>query len=565
MPVNIKAPDHRFHRMFVDAQLYQEAWRERNNDNFSYYDGDQWTNSEKETLNARGQQAIVLNIIRPTIDMVCAMYSQRKADYQVVGREMSDDETAGVLTELLKQVYDQNDYDYYEGNLFRTGVTGGMGWVQIGVEKDEMDEYQLRLDHVPWEEIFWDPYFRKPDGSDARYIIRQIWMDRDQVVRKWPDKGTELNVYFDAYREDFEGQEYNAQYNTGSSEFAYYDHRNRRVAINEVWYTDEQGNYRHCVYTSNIFLKGSEEDSDNTYPFEGLNAFPLVPFIASRTRKGEPQGIVEWVKPIQDTLNKVYSKWQWNICTRQVVMEEDAVDDPDLVRAEVSKPNGLIMLRPGGGSKFQILKNIEESAHLSNMMQFLVGMGQRVSGVNDALLGMGGVNARSAEQEASRLLQGAQMQTSLLENLMFTKKRIAHILLRLMGIYYTDKRTVRVTQPNGAYNYYLLNEPYEDDQGNEIFYQIEDVLRYDVVLRPVPAFNSVRQNTLTALMEGAKAGAIPPPVVSKMAVELMDYPNKQQIMQEIEQYWQQQMQMQQQQAQVEMAQALGQSGGASPQ
>jgi len=547
--------------MFVDAQLYQEAWRERNNNHFSYYDGDQWTEPEKATLEARGQQATVLNICRPTVDMVCAMYSQRKSDYQVVGREMSDDELAGVLTELLKQAYDQNDYDYYEGQFFRTGVVGGMGWMQVSVKKDELDQHQIHVDHIPWEEVFWDPYFRKPDGSDARYIIRQIWMDRDTVVKRWPNKGEELNVYFDAYREDFEGQEYAAQTNTGSGEFAYYDHRNRRVAINEVWYRDADGKMRHCIYTGTVFLKGSEEDSDNEMPYSAngqqLETFPLVPFIASRNRKGEPQGIVEWILPIQDTLNKVYSKWQWNICTRQVVMEEDAADDPDQVRAEVAKPNGLVMLRPGAGGKFQILKNIEESAHLSGMMQFLVGMGQRVSGVNDALLGMGGVNARSAEQEASRLLQGAQMQTAMLENLMFSKKRIAHVILRLMGLYYTDERTVRITQPNGTHEYYLLNEEYEGADGNPIFYEIKDILRYDVVLKPVPQYSTVRQNTMTSIVEAAKSGALPPEIAAKLIIELVDLPDKQRIIQELEAYQQQQMALQQQQMQMEMAAQAG--------
>jgi hypothetical protein len=549
--------------MFVDAQLYQEAWRERNNNNFSYPDGDQWTAAEEEALQARGQQATVLNICRPTLDMVCAMYSQRKSDFQVVGREMSDDELAGVLTELLKQVYDQNDYDYYEGQLFRTGVTGGMGWMQISVKEDELKQSQIHVDHIPWEEVYWDPYFRRPDGSDARYIIRQIWMDRDTVVKRWPTKADALNSHFDAYREDFEGQEYYAQYNTGSGEFAYYDHRNRRVAINEVWYRDDEGRMRHCIYTSNIFLKGGTEDSQNEMPYrnpdtdEELNAYPLVPYIASRNRKGEPQGVIHWIKPIQDTLNKVYSKWQWNICTRQVVAEEDAVDDPEQVRAEVAKPNGFILTRPGKLGGFQILKNIEESAHLANMMQFLVGMGQRVSGVNDALLGMGGVNARSAEQEASRLLQGAQMQTAMLENLMFSKKRIAHVILRLMGLYYTDERTVRVTQPNGTYEHYLLNQEYEGANGENILYNIENILRYDVVLRPVAAYNSVRQNTMTSIVEAAKSGALPAPIAAKLIIELVDIPDKQRIIQELEQFQKQQEQLAQQQMQAEMAAQAG--------
>ena len=48
--------NHKFHRWLVNAENFERDWRKRNQRNFDFYDGDQWTADEKETLINRGQQ-----------------------------------------------------------------------------------------------------------------------------------------------------------------------------------------------------------------------------------------------------------------------------------------------------------------------------------------------------------------------------------------------------------------------------------------------------------------------------------------------------------------------------
>ena len=94
--------NHKFHRWLVNTENFERDWRKRNQRNFDFYDGDQWTADEKETLINRGQQPTVLNLIRPTIDMVLSLEVEKRSDLQVVGRNPDDVEIGDILTALLK-------------------------------------------------------------------------------------------------------------------------------------------------------------------------------------------------------------------------------------------------------------------------------------------------------------------------------------------------------------------------------------------------------------------------------------------------------------------------------
>lgn len=548
--------NHRFYRMLTEAWQHQQAYREQAILNEAYYDGEQYTAQEKAILAERSQQPCVWNICRPAIDSLHALYVDRKTDIQAVGREIEDDELAGVCTHLLKQGFDENTFAHTESQWFRSAAKAGVGWMAVSagerrIPSNGETEIEIDLTMVHWNEMFWDPYFRKLNGADMRYVIRQIWMDVDQACSLWPDKAEDLKGWLSSFdMEDVEKIEKYAQSsgtNTRESLMYDYDNRSNRIAINECWYFDKDRKLRQCIFADCVFLVGGEQDEDNTDP-HGLNIIPYVPVFAERDRRGLPQGILSYIRELQDSLNKLYSKYQWNMSTRQLIYEDGAIDDIDEVRTQIAKPDGIIRIEQGGMSRIQIPNNIAESTQLVAMMNNIIQMAQRVTGLNDALQGLGGTNARSAQQEAGRQLQGAQMQTAMIENMFAAKQRLAWIYLMMMGKYYDKARVVRIVGSNGNAEYFKINEPYLGADGREHILKMKDAMRFDVVIKLVPAFTTVRQNTLSTFAELAKAGAIPPQIVSKLAIELVDLPDKQRLLKETEQAFQQQAQIASQQA-----------------
>lgn len=570
--------DHRFERQLRGAFNFEKAYRIRNSDiNYPYYDGDQWTTAEKNTLEERHQQATVLNIIRPTVDSILAIQQQRTTNFQIVGRNIDDAPIADLLTKLIKQLYDESDFDFFQSKSFREALIGGIGWTEVSEKKDDTGKSVIVSNKLPWEEVYIDPFYRRPDGSDARYIIRQVWMDIDQVMEIYPDMKDEIRAEHQnliaAIHNDFKGVEERAQLTSEANVNTFDDTMFinptdvRRIAIYEHWYRDSENIVRHVIWFNRVFLKGSEgEDSENASPYD-MNEYPLILTIAVRNKKGEPQGIVDFISTIQESINKLQSKYIWTISARQLLVEEGAVEDPEIAKDEVAKPDGVIVTEQGAltAGRVQVLDNFGESQQLIQNIQLLTSMAERVTGVNAAVLGLGGVNARSAQQENSRLIQGASMQTDILENFNFSKKQISKVVLRLVGQFYTDERVIRVTQPNGSDGFVTLNERSIDEETGvkETLNKIDDILEFDVIFKEVPAFNSVRQLQLREFTELAKIGIFPPEFVAQIFMQLTDMPNKQELLQQLEaslQAQQQQqaaLQQQQQQGTLPFGQAQG--------
>ncbi len=553
-----KKIDHKFHRWLVSAENREKNWRLANEKNFDYYDGEQWTEEEKAILEGRGQQATVLNVIRPTVDMVLALEVDKRVDIQVIGRNADDSDTAELLTELLKQVFDASDADYCISQSFREGIIGGRGWLYIDIERDYDDDEddakptvgQIYLKWVPWEEVYIDPYHRKADGTDARFIIRKVWMDRDELKEIYPEKAERIDSVFN---EAYQGTEHEAQMNAPDRAVEnYYDAKSGRVCLCHCWYRNAKGKIRYVIFSDEIFLYGDPDEDEKNDPPHEIDAYPLIPFYAFRSHKGNPKGLVEFLTDAQDQINKLNSKFLWNMSANRLIYEEGALaDSPEETRMEINRPNGMVALASGGLNKIKIEENLRESSYLSQHMQFLLAMIQRTSGINDSMNGLGGINERSAAQQQNRILQGASMQTQILENLHFAKKQASKVILMLIGCYYTDGIIVRITRPNKEYDYVAINQPTVDANTGKpsgVLNKIDDVLRYDVVLTRVPPFSTTRERTMQLFSEVAKTGIFPPQIVAQVMLEMADIPHKRELMQTAEAYYQQQAAMQQQQA-----------------
>lgn len=554
-----RAPSHKFDRWLRSAQRFEEKWRKSNQQCFQYYDGEQWTPEEAGEIEERGQQATAFNTIRPTVDMVCAQEVERRCDIQVCGREESDDNKAQLMTALLKHVFDVCNLEYYHSICFKEAAIGGRSWLEAGMYTDERGKDMVRIEHVPWENVYLDPYSRKPDASDARFIIKVKWVDRDVLKSLFPEKAEDIDSTFD---DDYKGQEYEAQNQASDRGQAfYYDIKNQRVKVCECWYTVPEKRtvkllneltgaeeekvvnvqaVHFVIFADDLILRGSaESDSANKNPL-GIDLYPLIPVYCMRDRNGRPKGIVKDLIDIQDQLNKLNSKFLWTIASNRIIMEEGAALDADEFREEMQKPDGLGILADGGLSKIRVDEKYRDLSYISNHFQFLLSMEQRISGVNDSMLGFGGTNERSGIMQSTRISQGAAMQTTILENMYFSKQRAALVLLRLIGKYYTDYRVVRVTQPNGLTDNFEFNIPERDEAGNptgRILNKIEDTLYYDVILKKVPPFSSLRERQLTIFAEVLKSNVIPAPIAGKMMIGLSDMPNKQDLILELENFY----------------------------
>lgn len=546
-------PEHRFFRWYEEAWQFEQSWRRANQSNYEYYDGDQWSEDALAILQERDQAPVVMNSIRPTVDSVTSMFMQRQTDIVLSGRQLEDDETAQLMTELVKQVFQLSAFEMYESEVFREGLIGGIGWMEVGLDDDD----QVLVEKVDWNDVWVDPYARKPDISDARYVMRQQWMDSDQLIAEYPEMEGVIFDQWKAWEDSFQGQEYEAQSSGGNESPDYYDHRSRRAAVFDTWYRDKEGEIKFTKWVGGVYLEGGEKDSENENPYSSskgaISRFPLIPFVCSRDTSGHPQGLVKWVKSLQDSMNHLISKYHFLISSKQVIAEEGSIPDIQEFKSQLQDPTGVALVESGMLGRIQQVDHTAEAAHIVSMIQMVYTQMQRTSGVNDASIGVGGVNARSAQQETTRLLQGANMQSQIINSAYFAKRTAAEVVIELIGLFYTKERVLKIKHDSGAVSNHPLNQEFMGEDGGSAFYDVSDILQFDVIIRHVQQMDSVRQQYMSSIAEFAKAGAIPPQIASRLLVHYGDVPNKQELIQEIETFYAEQRQMEQSRMAAELA------------
>ena len=397
-----------------------------------------------------------------------------------------------------------------------------------------------------------------------------------------------MDMVFDD--DDYHGQEYEAQMHSVGRDNFYWDPKSNRVRVCECYYTmpeykkirvlnERTGKQEekeilknvlhYVIFADEVILEGSATDHKNNKPPLDIDTYPLIPMYCRRDRKGRPVGIVKNLIDLQDQINKLNSKFLWTLMSNRLIVEEGAVQDIAEAREEFQKPDGAVVLRSGGLAKIRVDDKYRDLSYMSNHLNFLLATEQRISGVNDSMLGLGGTNERSGIMQSTRISQGASMQTSILENMFFSRERVAHVILKLIGSYYTDYRVMTITQPNGTVDRMEFNkreitvDAISGEENTRILNEIDSMLYYDCILKRVPPFNSIRERQLQIFSEVFKTGVIPAEIAGEIMLLLSDLPNRQDILMRLQNVYQQRAMQQQAMQQAEM-QAMAQQGVQPP-
>jgi len=173
--------------MLDQARRSAQRWQ-------AYYDGDQWTDAEKRTLDARGQPALSFNHIKPSVNAIIGIVERGRTDPKGWGRTPNDQQAAEVATDGLRYVSDVTRFNATARECLQDFLIWG---IVAGVnELDEMGEPGIR--RIRPEEFFYDPYSRDRDFGDARYMGVAKWMDENDLIDLYPDAQDKIKQSFDS-------------------------------------------------------------------------------------------------------------------------------------------------------------------------------------------------------------------------------------------------------------------------------------------------------------------------------------------------------------------------------
>jgi hypothetical protein len=455
----------------------------------SYYDGVQYTYEDAETLRARGQNPVVYNEVKPTIDWLIGTERRARVDFIVIAEEEGDEasEDARLKTKLMKYLDDTNRASFERSYAAEDAFKAGLGWMEIGLRGDKNGP-PIYCGAESWRNILYDSLASKRDLTDARYLFRIKVVDLDVALAIFPDKEEELRSCVQTgddvavFREWLGGTGLISGLDAfGLSKDEELDYltpkpvdlfnARERVLLLECWSREPIRNTEVSEYgiSDPVTMKMhcsvmTEKDTliEAPSPFKH-DKFPFIPLWAYRNRRtGLPYGPVMQLMGPQEALNHRMSRALYEASSNQIKLESGAVDpevmDMDEIRTELNDPNGIAVFAKGAlsGGKVQERDNTQEArAHLE-LAQHDIQSIRMSSGINGESRGLD-TNSISGKAVLAKQDQGSLLTAELFDNLLFARQMEGEMVLSLSEQFITEKMTIHSQGDKNGYEYSTIN------------------------------------------------------------------------------------------------------------
>lgn len=532
-----------------------------------FYDNIQWDEADAAEVRARGQMPLVYNETAPMVDWLIGTERRTRVDWSVLPRSEDDVQKADIKTKVLKYVSDVNRVPFARSRAFADAIKGGVGWVDDGARDDPTKDV-LYSKYEDWRNMLWDSASYELDLSDTRYLFRWRWVDEDIALMMFAERrdvirsaandteGFDQDELSDIW---FMGEKMEASGRRMSGSASMMDTMRRRVKIYECQYRTpvqvqivDDGPMRGAIYNESDTAMG-EAIKLNSYTLvdkvmmrvhfavfteaamlsHGVstyrhNDFTLTPiWCYRRNRDRMPYGVIRRVRDIQQDLNKRASKALFMLNTNQIIADKGAVEDKNIARDEVDRPDGYI--EKVAGKEFIIRRDTDAATGQIQMMALAAQSIQKSAGVNNENLGRQ-TNAQSGAAIEARQNQGAVGTTEPFDNLRLATQVQGQKQLSLTEQFYTEEKVIRLTGAKGAIEWVKVNTPEVQLDGSVRYINdITDSLA-DFVVSEQDYAGTLRQVMFDSLQNLVQK--LPPEVglrLFTLAMEFSDLPNHDEI------------------------------------
>lgn len=557
---------------FERAWEADSLWREAKKKAADFYDGNQLSDEERRVLKDRKQPDVVINKIKPQIDTVVGLQDRFRKRIKVFNRNESEDDllTAEAFSEALRFVDQTNLSEFQDSQVFKEGVIGGRGWFYIHTELDDEFEPEIKINYVCSDDVVPDPDSRLIDYSDAKKLWHTLWFDEESLIALFPRKEKLIRkaahsffnvmpngAYEGGFKQEkkYKGDDYvGALYDQDQKRSLYYDPKAKLIRVMNYWYKrfesrtivmhpdlgmaqvgegisrkqideaaqkiSEMSGIPPEVFEKTVqvvkvcTLIGGEELEEKESPYEH-GEIPFVPYtVFKESKTGMPYGIVRQAIDPQMEINKRRSKALHILNTQRIIAEEGAVEDEEIARKEVARPDGYIKLNRG--MKFEIDRDTEMGSAQLRMYEMSFKEVQEATGVTPDLEGRV-TNARSGEALDRRIEQGLAVLSQVFTHWRWAKILVAKQVIRLIQQFWTEEKAIRVTDDQGVVKFLRLNERVTTKDGREIIMRNVRTGKYDIIVDEAEDSINMGTDVFGELAKLAQTGAIPPDIVMEFA------------------------------------------------
>lgn len=409
-----------------------------------YYDGPgQLTSEVRATLRLRAQPAIYTNRVRPAVNGILGVLEQARSDPQAYPRNPQDQDSADVVTKVLRFIADKADFSSIKLDVADNHFVEGNGAVIVEMDGDDITPTQIR-----WEEFYFDPYSRRHDFLDARYLGIAKWVDADSIKKRWADRIAEIGDPMNPSGETMFSETFEDR---GDQGLGWINTKRRRVLLCEE-YALEDGEWKRIVYIA----AGHLEYGPSPYVDEkGQPACPIEATSCYVDLDNGRYGIVDDMMPIQDEINASRSRSLHLMNSRQITVDPTSIAatvDSETLRQEAAKADGV--LPPGATinqtsdmTQANMVRNQEAKAEIERMGPTPAVLGRNESGSQSG-------RARLVSQQAG--LTELARPIGRLNN---WELRVYRQMWARARQFWTDEMFIRISDDVRAPEWLKVNEP----------------------------------------------------------------------------------------------------------
>lgn len=524
-------PVDRIYKLRKEASKHQSQWRKDAHEDFSFRDGDQWDSEDVAILEQQKRPVVTFNRCSPIIESIVGHEVGNRQEVRYFPRTQGDAQANEIYTEGARWVRQECDAEDEESEAYKDCVTCGMGWVEYRVDYDDEPDGKIVIERVSPMEMKWDPSARRQNLADANWVLREKWLDVEEVKERWPD----ADILVDGVQEEDRTwlDEHDATEAWKYSEDQrWYDATQKKIRVihfqervKEPYYrvTDPQTGevvelpedrfetlreslqetdyvrQKRWVYKQ-CFLAGRTKVEEKEAPIEGSFTFFCV------TGKRDEQagtwfGIMRGIKDPQRWANKFFSQAMYIFSANAkggLLAERTAVDDKQEFENSWASPDSVNWVEDGAiaGGRIKEKDMGGYPASLDKLLQFAIASIRDVAGVNLELLGMAN-REQAGILEVERKKAALVILAPLLASLRRYRKISGRALLSFMRRYIPPGTMMRLTDRAVP------------------FYPDDDVVRYDVVIDTAANSPNLKQEVWAQLTQMVpalvKAGVPLPP------------------------------------------------------
>lgn len=471
-----------------------------------YYHSAQHTDHQIRVLNKRKQPVVTYNRVGRKINGLIGLLEKMRADPRAFPRNPDNEEGADVATAVLRYVCDEQDWTTKSPICGLNGAVDGIGGVEVILEQGDVGDVEIGFEAVDPSSFFYDARSLKWDFSDARFMGTSKWSDLDAAIDLFPDKAEEIRLSMDT------GGELTSSPDSDNKWFTSGD--TKRVRIVDHWYI-KGGDWCYCIYTgSTVLAEGKSYILDE----KKKTMCKYIMYSANVDHDGDRYGFVRNMKSSQDEINQRRSKALHTLNSRRLFITKGSVEDVEQVRREMTRPDGVIEVMPGGETP--VADDGARGQELQGQMAFLEDAKNEIEnyGFNPALMGQG------VQDMSGRAIQ-LQQQAGIAElgpyMLAFRgwKIRVYRALWCAVQQHWTSERWIRVTDDEKIAQFFAINKPTMDpNTGLPALSNALGSLDVDIIIDEGPDQVNMQGDAYDTLSIMAQKGvAVPPELLIELS------------------------------------------------